>query len=95
MGATIVIVGAAIFAIGVVFGIVFIASVGIQREERDFRRTGRITMTGLAPDRFSHGTRGLVGLSVRRATRTPWPPLSSTRTRWSSRSRPVPAGERG
>jgi hypothetical protein len=66
MGATIVIVGAAIFAIGVVFGIVFIASVGIQREERDFRRTGRITMTGLAPDRFSQGTRGLVGLSVRR-----------------------------
>ena len=42
MAATIVIVGAAIFAIGVVFGIVFIASVGIKREERDFRRTGRV-----------------------------------------------------
>ena len=65
MGATVVIVGAAIFAIGVVFGIIFIASVGIQREERDFRRSGRITMTGQAPDRFSRGTRGLVGLSVR------------------------------
>jgi hypothetical protein len=71
MGATIVIVGAAIFAVGVVFGIVFIASVGIQREERDFRRTGRITMTGLAPDRFSQGTRGLVGLSVRRRDPNP------------------------
>jgi hypothetical protein len=66
MSAEVIVIAAAIFTIGVVAGIVFIASVGIKREERDFRRTGRITVTGLAPDRFSQGTRGLVGLSVRR-----------------------------
>ena len=68
MGATIVIVGAAIFAIGVVFGIVFIASVGIQREERDFLRTGLISMTRRAPDRVSSGARSLTGLYVGQCT---------------------------
>jgi hypothetical protein len=76
MGAAVVIVAAAIFAIGVVAGVVFIASVGIQREERDFRRTGRISMIGRAPDRVSYGTRGLVGLAVsQRTDRTPAPVL--------------------
>jgi hypothetical protein len=76
MGAAVVIVAAAIFAIGVVAGVVFIASVGIQREERDFRRTGRISMIGRAPDRVSYGTRGLVGLSVsQRTDRAPAPVL--------------------
>jgi hypothetical protein len=74
MSAEVIVIAAAIFTIGVVAGIVFIASVGIKREERDFRRTGRITVTGLAPDRFSQGTRGLVGLSVRR--RDPHPVAS-------------------
>jgi hypothetical protein len=64
MGATIVIVGAAIFTIGVVFGIFFIASVGIKREERDFLRTGLISMTRRAPDRVSGGARSLTGLYV-------------------------------
>ncbi len=71
MSAEVIVIAAAIFLIGVVAGVVFIASVGIQREERDFRRTGRISMTGLAPDRFSQGTRGLVGLSVRQRELSP------------------------
>jgi hypothetical protein len=71
MSAAVIIIAAAIFLIGVVAGVVFIASVGIQREERDFRRTGRISMTRLAPDRVSYGTRGLVGLSVRRPEMEP------------------------
>ena len=68
MGATIVIVAAAIFAIGVVFGVVFIASVGIQREERDFLRTGLISMTRRAPGRASGGARSLTGLYVGQRT---------------------------
>jgi hypothetical protein len=68
MGATIVIVGAAIFTIGVVFGIFFIASVGIKREERDFLRTGLISMTRRAPDRVSGGARSLTGLYVGQRT---------------------------
>ncbi len=68
MGATIVIVGAAIFAIGVVFGIVFIASVGIKREERDFLRSGLISMTRRAPDGVSGGARSLTGLYVGQLT---------------------------
>jgi hypothetical protein len=71
MSAEIIVIAAAIFLVGVVFGIIFIASVGIQREERGFRRTGRITLTGLAPDRYSEGTRSLVGLSVRRRDTNP------------------------
>jgi hypothetical protein len=68
MDAAVVIVAAAIFAIGVVAGVVFIASVGIQREERDFLRTGQISVIGRAPDRVSYGTRSLVGLSVSQRT---------------------------
>jgi hypothetical protein len=59
------IAGFVIFAIGVVAGIMFIVSVGIQREERVFHKTGRVCMTRLAPDRVSQGARGLVGLTVR------------------------------
>jgi len=68
MGAVVITLGAAIFAIGIVAGVFLVASIGIQREERDFRRTGRISMTRLAPDRVSHGTRGLVGLSALNCT---------------------------
>jgi hypothetical protein len=65
MSATAIIAEAAVFAIGAVAGIVAIVSIGIQREERYFRRTGLVSLTRLAPDRVSQGTRGLVGLSVR------------------------------
>ena len=68
MGATIVIVGALIFAIGVVAGVIAIVSIGIQREERDFLRTGLISMTRRAPGRASGGARSLTGLYVGQRT---------------------------
>jgi len=66
MSAAAIIAEAAVFATGAVAGVVAIVSVGIQREERYFRKTGWVSLTHLAPDRVSQGTRGLVGLSVRR-----------------------------
>ncbi len=65
MSAAVIIVGTAIFAIGVVAGIFFVTSFHIQREERDFRRTGRISMTRPARDPGSRGTRDFVRLSSR------------------------------
>jgi len=62
MSAALIIAGAAIFVFGVVTGIVLIASVGIQREEREFRRTGLVSVTRPAPDRMSQRTRSLVGI---------------------------------
>jgi hypothetical protein len=66
MSAEVVIIAAAVFLFGVFAGVVFITSVAIHREERDFRRTGRLSMTRPAPDRVSYGTRLVVGLSIRR-----------------------------
>ena len=65
MSAAAIIAEAAMSAAGAVAGIVAIVSVGIQREERHFRKTGLVSLTRLAPDRVSKRTRGLVGLSVR------------------------------
>ena len=65
---TVVIVAAVIFAIGVVSGVIFIVSIGIHREERDFLRTGLISMTRRAPDRVSDGARSLTGLYVAQRT---------------------------
>jgi len=65
---TVIIVGALIFAIGVVAGVIIIVSLGIRREERDFLRTGLISMTRRAPDRVSSGARSLTGLYVGQRT---------------------------
>ena len=65
MSAAAIIAEGAVFTIGAVAGMVAIVCVGIQREERSFRRTGLVSLTRLAPDRVSRRTRGLVGLSVR------------------------------
>lgn len=51
VSATIIIAGVAIFVTGTVAGIMFIVSVGIQREEQVFRKTGRVSLTRLAPNR--------------------------------------------
>jgi hypothetical protein len=67
MGA-VVIVAAVIFAIGVVAGVNFIVIIGIRREERDFLRTGLISMTRRAPGRASGGARSLTGLYVGQRT---------------------------
>ena len=66
MSAEVIVIAAAVFLFGVFAGIVFITSVAIHREERDFRRTGRLSMTRVAPDRISYGTRLLTGLTIRR-----------------------------
>jgi hypothetical protein len=65
---TVIIVGAVIFAIGVVAGVNFIVIIGIRREERDFLRTGLISMTRRAPGRASGGARSLTGLYVGQRT---------------------------
>ena len=65
---TVIIVGALIFAIGVIAGVVAIVSIGIKREERDFLRTGLISMTRRAPGRASDGARSLTGLYVGQRT---------------------------
>jgi hypothetical protein len=65
---TVIIVGTLIFAIGVVAGVIAIVSIGIKREERDFLRTGLISMTRRAPDRVSGGARTLTGLYVGQRT---------------------------
>jgi hypothetical protein len=62
VSAALIIAGAGIFVFGVVTGIVLIASVGIQREERKFCRTGLVSVTRLPPDRVSRRTRGLAGV---------------------------------
>ncbi len=62
MSAALIIAGAAIFVFGVVTGIVLIAGVGIQREEREFRRTGLVSVTRPASDRVSQRARSLVGI---------------------------------
>ena len=62
MNAALIITGIAIFVFGVVTGVVLIASIGIQREEREFRRTGAISVTRPALDRVSQRTRSLVGV---------------------------------
>jgi hypothetical protein len=46
---TTLIFAVAIFALGVVSGLVVIVGIGIHREERDFRRTGLVSITRLAP----------------------------------------------
>lgn len=65
---TVIIVGTLIFAIGVVAGVIAIVSIGIKREERDFLRTGLISMTRHAPGRASDGARSLTGLYVGQRT---------------------------
>ena len=57
-----------VFAAGIIFGIIFMASIGIKREERDFLRSGLISMTRRAPDRVSGGARSLTGLYVGQRT---------------------------
>jgi hypothetical protein len=61
-----IIVTIAIFAIGVIARIVVVAIIGITREEREFRRTGLISMTRRAPGRASYTARSLTGLYVGR-----------------------------
>src|SRR6266487_2465272 len=68
MADAIILSAVAVFLAGVVAGIVVIVSIGIRREERDFLRTGLVSMTRRAPGRASDGARSLTSLYVGRRT---------------------------
>ncbi|MBO0776507.1 MAG: hypothetical protein J2P34_09345 [Actinobacteria bacterium] len=65
MAGAVIIIALAIFAAGVAAGAVVIVSMGIRREERDFSRTGLLSLTGRAPDQASQAGRLATGLYVR------------------------------
>ena len=62
MADAIIVIAVAIFAAGIAVGVIVIVSMGIRREERDFLRTGRVSLTGQAPGRISHGARRVQGV---------------------------------
>ncbi len=65
MADAIIAIAIALFAAGAVAGVIVIVSIGIRREERDFLRTGRVSLTRQAPGRVSHGARSVQGVYVR------------------------------
>src|SRR5689334_11964976 len=68
MADTLAAIAIVVFAAGIIVGVIVIVSIGIQREERDFLKTGLISMTRRAPDRVSGGARSLTGLYVGQRT---------------------------
>ena len=68
MADTLAVIAIVVFAAGIIVGAIVIVSIGIRREERDFLRTGLISMTRRAPDRVSGGARSLTGLYVGQRT---------------------------
>jgi hypothetical protein len=68
MADAIILSAIAVFLAGVVAGIVVMVSIGIRREERDFLRTGLVSMTRRAPGRASDSARSLTSLYVGRRT---------------------------
>jgi hypothetical protein len=61
-------IAVAVFLAGIVMGAIIIVCVGIKQEERDFSRTGLVSMTRRAPGLFSGGARSLTGLYVGQRT---------------------------
>ena len=64
MADTLAAIAIVVFTAGIIVGVIVIVSLGIRREERDFLKTGLISMTRRAPDRVSGGARSLTGLYV-------------------------------
>ncbi|MFI5082102.1 MAG: hypothetical protein ACHQCE_13585 [Streptosporangiales bacterium] len=64
MADMVITIAVAVFLAGIVVGAVVIVCVGIRQEERDFVRTGLVSMTRRAPGLFSGGARSLTGLYV-------------------------------
>ena len=62
MAGAIIAIAVAIFIAGIAVGVIVIVSMGIRKEEQDFLRTGRVSLTGQAPGRVSHGARRLQGV---------------------------------
>ena len=75
MADTLAAIAIVVFAAGIVVGVIVIVSIGIWREERDFLRTGLISMTRRAPSRASGGARSLTGLYVGQRTDSGPPPV--------------------
>ena len=68
MADMVITIAAAVFLAGIIMGVVIIVCVGIRQEERDFLRTGLVSMTRRAPGLFSGGARSLMGLYVGQRT---------------------------
>ena len=68
MADTLALIAIVVFTAGIIVGAIVIVSIGIKREERDFLRTGLVSMTRRAPGRFSGGARSLTGLYVGQRT---------------------------
>jgi hypothetical protein len=64
MADMVITIAVAVFLAGIVMGVIIIVCVGIRQEERDFLRTGLVSMTHRAPGLFSGGARSLMGLYV-------------------------------
>ena len=64
MADVVITIAIAVFLAGIVMGVIVVVCVGIRQEERDFLRTGLVSMTRRAPDRVSGGARSLTGLYV-------------------------------
>ena len=64
MADIVITIAVVVFLTGLVLGATVIVCIGIRREERDFLRTGRVSMTRRAPSLFSSGARSLTGLYV-------------------------------
>jgi hypothetical protein len=64
MADLVITIAVVVFLAGLVMGAIVIVCIGIRQEERDFVRTGLISMTRRAPSLFSGGARSLTGLYV-------------------------------
>jgi len=68
MADVVITIAIAVFLAGIVMGVIVVVCVGIRQEERDFLRTGLVSMTRRAPGLFSDGARSLMGLYVGQRT---------------------------
>jgi hypothetical protein len=68
MADMVITIAVAVFLAGIVMGVVIIVCVGIRQEERDFVRTGLVSMTRRSQGPFSGGARSLMGLYVGQRT---------------------------
>ena len=68
MADVVITIAIAVFLAGIVMGVIVVVCVGIRQEERDFLRTGLVSMTRRAPGPFSDGARSLMGLYVGQRT---------------------------
>ncbi len=70
----VVVIAATIFIAGIVAGVIAVVTIGVRREERDFARTGRVSLTRQAPGRASLAGRLVTGLYVSQRDEVPAAP---------------------